>query len=104
MSSKPKSLRDFAEHQPCYLRLWPFCYPEQGNVVLAHIRRGGTAGKGQKPEDINGVPACDGCHSVYDGRIKQDQYTHEQLDAEMLRAHCQWLDFLAKKEVILVCL
>jgi hypothetical protein len=95
------NLRKLAEHQPCYLRLFPFCRAEPGNVVLAHIRRGGTAGGAQKPEDINGVPACYYCHKVYDGE-KQDHYTTEQLDAEMLRAHCQWLDWLYKQEIILV--
>lgn len=95
------NLRKLAEHQPCYLRLFPFCKPETGNVVLAHIRRGGTAGGGQKPEDINGVPACYGCHSVYDGQ-PQKEYTRDQLDAEMLRAHCQWLDFLWKQELIIL--
>lgn len=97
------NLRRLAEHQPCYLRLHPFCRAEPGNVVLAHIRRGNTAGGGMKPADINGVPACFYCHKVYDGE-KQDDYTREQLDAEMLRAHCQWLDWLVKQEIIVVVL
>lgn len=94
-------LRKFAERQPCYLRLWPFCKQEPGNVVLAHIRRGNTAGGGMKPADINGVPACFYCHKVYDGE-KQEHYTQEQLDAEMLRAHCQWLDYLWKEEYLIL--
>lgn len=97
-----KNLRKLAEHQTCYLRLWQFCKSEPGNVVLAHIRRGNTAGGGMKPADINGVPACYHCHKVYDGE-KQEHYTREQLDAEMLRAHTQWLDWLWKNEIILVC-
>lgn len=95
------TLRKLAESQPCYLRLWPYCKQEPGNVVLAHIRRGGTAGGGMKPNDVNGVPACFYCHKVYDGE-KQKQYTRDQLDAEMLRAHCQWLDWLVKQEIIIV--
>lgn len=97
------NLRKLAESQNCYLRLFPFCKQEHGNVVLAHIRRGNTAGVGMKPDDINGVPACFYCHKVYDGE-KQEQYTEEQLDAEMLRAHCQWLDYLVKQEIIIVVL
>lgn len=54
----PRDLRQLARTQPCYLRLYPFCKVEEGNVVLAHIRRGNTAGGGQKPVDVNGVPAC----------------------------------------------
>lgn len=99
----PRDLRMLAEQQPCYLRLSNVCRVEPRNVVLAHIRRGGTAGGAQKPADINGVPACYHCHAVYDGK-KQDEYTREQLDAEMLRAHCQWLDYLVKKEIIIVVL
>lgn len=97
------NLRKLAKQQDCYLRLWQFCRQEPGNVVLDHIRRGNTAGGGMKPADINGVPACYYCHKVYDGE-KQDQYTQEQLDAEMLRAHCQWLDYLVKEEIVVVVL
>lgn len=97
-------LRKYAEQQPCFLRLWPFCTHNKEQSVLAHIRRGNTAGGGQKPDDINGVPACHACHDVYDGRRNQDQYNRDALDAEMLRAHCQWLDLLRKREVIIVCL
>lgn len=94
-------LRKFAERQPCYLRLWQFCKPEPGNVILAHIRRGHTAGGGMKPADINGVPACFYCHKVYDGE-KQEYYTTEQLDKEMLRAHCQWLDYLWREQYLIL--
>lgn len=97
------NLRKLAEHQYCYLRLYPFCRVEPGNVVLAHIRRGGTAGGAQKPDDVNAVPACYYCHKVYDGE-NQDTYTREQLDAEMLRAHVQWLDWLVKREILIVVL
>lgn len=98
------NLRELAEHQSCYLRLYPFCRVEQGNVVLAHIRRGHTAGKGQKPNDINAVPACSQCHDAFDLRFEQDQYSILQLDAEMLRAHCQWLDWLVKNEILITVL
>lgn len=99
----PRDLRELAKAQPCYLRLYPFCKPEPGNVVLAHIRRGGTAGGGQKPEDVNGVPACFFCHKVYDGET-QKIYTRDELDANMLRAHVQWLDWLVKQEIVIVVL
>lgn len=99
----PHDLRQFAKGQSCYLRLYPFCTHAAEETVLAHIRRGSTAGVGMKPADINGVPACSKCHAVYDGE-KQPMYGRDQLDAEMLRAHCQWLDFLIKQEVLLVCL
>lgn len=53
-----------------------------------------------KPADINGVPACARCHAVYDGET-QKIYTRNELDANMLRAHCQWLDWLWKNEYVI---
>lgn len=99
----PRDLRQLAATQPCYLRLYPFCRQEPGNVVLAHIRRGNTAGVGMKPVDLNGAPACFYCHEVYDGKA-QKIYTRNELDAQMLRAHCQWIDWLWKHEIVVVVL
>lgn len=96
-----KDLRKLAKGKPCYLRLPEFCTRQDEQTVLAHIRRGNTAGGGMKPADINGCPACSRCHSVYDGE-KQQVYTRTELDAEMLRAHCQWLDWLWKNEIVIV--
>lgn len=97
----PRDLRQLAKSKPCYLRLPEFCRWTPEHTSLMHIRRGNTAGTSQKPEDINGCPGCDQCHAVYDGRLQQDIYTRTQLDAEMLRAHCQWLDWLWKEEIII---
>lgn len=96
-----KTLRDLARGKSCFLRLYPFCTHNPEESVLAHIRRGNTAGGGMKPADINGCPACARCHAVYDGE-KQELYSRDQLDAEMLRAHCQWLDWLWSEEIIIV--
>lgn len=98
----PRDLRKLAEHQPCYLRLFPFCRPETGNVSLCHFRVGGIGGHSLKPPDICGAPGCSWCHAVIDGRTKQDLYTEVQLKAESHRAHNQWLDFLWKNEIIIV--
>lgn len=95
------NLRKLAEGKPCYLRLYPFCNHQPETTVLAHIRRGGTAGGAMKPVDINGAPVCSRCHAVYDGE-KQAIYSRTELDAEMLRAHCQWLDYLWKEELIIL--
>lgn len=96
------ALRKLAEHQPCYARLCPFCRPETGNVVLAHMRVGGNAGTGLKPPDVCGFPACNWCHAVIDGKTKQDIYTPEQIRVECFRAQNQWLEFLWKNEIIIV--
>lgn len=96
-----KSLRTIAAGKECYLRLPGICNYDTTSTVLAHIRRGNTAGGGMKPADINGAPLCSACHSVYDGA--RSTYTRVELDAEMLRAHAQWLDWLWKQEIILVC-
>jgi hypothetical protein len=98
----PRSLRTIAAGRECYLRLPGICNYDPTSTVLAHSRRGNTAGGGQKPADINAVPLCSACHDAYDGRTRTS-YSRVQLDAEMLRAHVVWLDWLAKEEIILVC-
>jgi len=95
------SLRSIAKDRPCYLRLQG-CTHDTAQTVLAHIRRGGIAGMGQKPCDLAAVPCCEFCHGCYDGRYKTHGYTRAELDAEMLRAHCQWLDWLWKNEIVIV--
>jgi hypothetical protein len=96
-------LRKLAESKGCYLRLPGYCTFNDEQTILAHIRRGNTAGGGMKPADINGIPCCARCHSVYDGE-NQKRYTRAELDAEMLRAHCQWLDWLFDKEIVVIVL
>lgn len=87
------NLRDYAQGQCCYLRL-SGCSHDPARTVLAHIRRGNIAGGGQKPPDICAVPLDDNCHDIVDGRKFQGQYTRERIDAELLRAHNQWLAYL----------
>lgn len=96
-----KTLREVARNQPCYVR-WVGCSHDQAETVLAHIRRGNVAGTGIKPPDVCGVPMCNWCHAVYDGRIKT-QMSREEMDADLLRALVQWLAWLDSQEIILVC-
>ena len=96
------ALRKLAERQPCYMRLFPFCRTEPGNVVLCHLRVGGNAGTGIKPPDVCGVPGCSWCHAIIDGKTKQNIYSQADLQAEMYRAQNQWLSWLWKNEIIIV--
>lgn len=96
----PRDLRKLAAGKECYLRLPGICNYDPASTVLAHIRRGNTAGGGMKPADINGTPLCSACHAVYDGA--RSTYSRTELDAEMLRAHVQWLDWLWTNEIIIV--
>jgi hypothetical protein len=98
---KPRDLTELAQGQSCYLRLYPFCTHDTTKVVLAHFRVGGTGGTSLKPPDICGVPACQMCHDVIDGRYKQKAYQKTMLDAECYRAQNQWLEFLWKNELII---
>jgi hypothetical protein len=94
-----KDLREFAEGKPCYAR-WPGCSHDRAETVLAHIRRGNVAGGGQKPPDVCGLPLCNFCHAVFDGRIKT-QMTREQMDADLLRAMVQWHAWLWENEYLI---
>ena len=62
------NLRKFARGKECQLRLPGICNFDTATTVLAHVRRGGVAGMGQKPPDICGIHACFDCHSAMDGR------------------------------------
>ena len=88
------SLRELARGQPCFLRL-PGCPCDKETVVLAHIRRGGTAGVGMKPSDLAAIPMDFYCHERFDSRIPS-HHSRAQMDADALRGLCQWLSWLEK--------
>lgn len=91
------NLRKLAQGKPCYLRFDGCSNPE--SVVLCHLRIGGIAGIGQKPEDICGLPGCMNCHSILDGRT-QTNMLHMEIRAVALRGFVQWLDWLVKNHKI----
>ena len=62
------NLRKFARGKECQLRLPGICNFDTATTVLAHVRRGGVAGMGQKPPDICGIHSCSDCHDAMDGR------------------------------------
>jgi hypothetical protein len=97
-----RDLRKLARGKECHFRLPGFCRHDNQYTVLCHFRIGGTGGTSSKPPDVCGAPGCDMCHSVIDGRIKQDIYTPEQLQAESHRAQNQWLEFLWKNELLIL--
>lgn len=63
------NLRKFAKGKDCQLRLLGICNFDPETTVLAHVRRGGVAGIGQKPPDVVGIHACSTCHDAMDGRL-----------------------------------
>lgn len=79
--AKPRKpdLRELARGQECQVRL-PGCDYGTETTVLAHIRRGGVAGMGQKPPDLCGVYACSKCHDVIDGRARLANVTKADID------------------------
>jgi len=93
MTQKSPDLRQLARGKQCYLRIPPYCNGNSDTVVLAHIRRGGIAGVGQKPCDLAAMPMCSGCHDLYDGRV-QTPLQRVLIDAEALRGLVQWLSYV----------
>lgn len=94
------NLRKYAEGQPCYVRIPNICSHDPSTVVLAHIRRGGTAGVGQKPADLIGVWACHSCHDVLDRRNSMGAYTPSEIDGYVLDALCRQLDYYVREEIV----
>ena len=87
MRTKPKAIREAARGQECQLRLTGICSHDSSTVVLAHIRRCGNAGVGQKPPNVSGIFACDRCHSVLDGRAGKLRAHDSDILEGMLRTH-----------------
>ena len=50
------------------VRIAGVCNHDDSTTVLAHIRRGGVAGIGQKPPDLVATWACSNCHDCMDQR------------------------------------
>lgn len=85
------NLRKFARGRPCQVRIPNCCTFDDEQTVLAHLRRGGVAGVGQKPHDLIGVHACHNCHAVIDGREQLPGLSPLELDRYVLEALCRTL-------------
>lgn len=96
------SLRKFAKGRHCYVQT-PECVRLEQCSSLAHIRRGGVAGAGQKPHDALALPACDICNAIMDGD-HPSIWNRQEIDSAILKGYVQWLNYLARQEIILVCL
>lgn len=77
--------------------MWlPGCLHGPETVVLAHVRRGGTAGVGQKPPDLCGVYACANCHDLIDQRKYVANLTRQEIDVAVLAALCRTLAIVTR--------
>lgn len=96
------------------VRIPGVCNGNTETTVLAHIRRGGVAGMGQKPPDTCGVWACNACHDVLDGRARAkfdwDGLSRERiieiceqltLDSDALKALTRQLAWYDKHEILI---
>lgn len=89
-------LRKLAEGQPCAVRFHG-CDGGGETTVLAHIRRAGIAGVGQKPPDLCGVYACAPCHSLIDGRTSLANVSRLEIDQGILFALLRTLVVVSKE-------
>ena len=90
------NLRKLARGQNCQVRL-PGCLHSPETVVLAHLRRGSTAGIGQKPPDLCGVYACAACHDLIDRRKMVANLSRQEIDAALLPALCRTLAIVSRE-------
>lgn len=89
------NLRKFAQGKDCQLRIPGVCNFNPETTVLAHLRRGGVAGLGQKPPDLVGVHACSACHDCIDHRTP---HTLNDLDTYILEGLVRTLAVVSKGE------
>jgi len=73
------NLRNLAKFKECQIRIPGVCNRDPATTVLAHNRRGGVAGVGQKPPDLCASWSCSACHDVVDGRAATKQYTRDEV-------------------------
>lgn len=102
LSRDESPLRRIARGQQCMVRIVGVCNWRPETTVLAHIRRAGIAGHGQKPPDTCAVFACSACHDVIDVRTRNGTLhviADLLLDA-LLRQHAWY----AEREIIAVVL
>lgn len=93
-------LRRLARGQVCMVRLQGICNWRPETTVLAHIRRAGIAGMGQKPPDTCAVFACSDCHDAIDVRTR-NRTLHVIADVlldAILRQHAWY----AEREILVV--
>ena len=91
------NLREFARGKQCYVRISGVCNRNKETVVLAHVRKAGVAGTGQKPPDLCALPACSNCHDTMDGRKKPPEWLPpEQIDLDVFYGLLQWLAYLTE--------
>lgn len=95
-----KDLRKAAQGRPCQMRLPGVCNHDPETTVLAHIRRGGIAGMGQKPTDLAAVVCCSSCHDAIDRRNNMGGYTKSDLDGYILEALCRTLAYWEKEGLL----
>ena len=77
------NLRKEARGRECQVRLSGICNHNPETVVLAHIRKAGITGIGQKAYDQLGAWCCSCCHGAIDGQVKTD-YSKDELELSHL--------------------
>lgn len=90
-------LRKLAKGKDCQIRIVGVCNFNPETTVLAHIRRGGVAGMGQKPPDLVGLWACSDCHDCIDGRSKDPVGRYGARDTDILEGLCRTLAEVSKE-------
>ncbi len=93
-----KDLRAAARGRDCECRFPGICNFNPETVVLAHIRRGNVAGKGQKPNDLIGVLACSACHDEIDGRT--NRLDRAEMYGYLIDGWARTIDIWAKEGLI----
>ena len=91
-----------ANGQPCEMRIPNVCNFDPATTVLAHIRRGGIAGIGQKPSDLCSVYACSDCHDAIDRRSNTGAATASEMDRYILEGHLRTLIKLVSQGLITI--
>lgn len=90
------AIRRSAKGEACQVRL-PGCHHTTDTTVWAHIRRSWNAGVGMKPPDLHGTYACDRCHSLMDGRLREPHMMRHEIELAAMDGHLRSILILKEK-------
>lgn len=76
---KKIDLRKEAKDRDCMVRLPGICNFNPETTVLAHYRKAGISGIGQKSPDLIGAWACSACHDEIDRRTRNVDFDTVEL-------------------------
>ena len=98
-------IRESARGEACTVRLVGVCSHDPAQTIWSHARWGaqlGEAGRGMatKAIDLAGAYCCTACDAAFDGQVRVDHLTRDEIDRDWMLGHLRSLGILARKGLV----